>query len=129
MQAIELAKHFIEAVERGDVATARACFADDAEIWHNFDNKIQSPDENMATLEWMIGKADTREYRLQRLEEIPGGYLQQHILHIVDKAGRVLEMFACAVVSVKDGKITRIEEYIDPTPLSVWMGEQQASAS
>lgn len=121
MQTLELAKRFITAVEAGDVDTAQACFHPDAGIWHNYDDTVQTVAENMGTLRWMMGKAQKREYKLKRLQEIEGGYLQQHTLRITDNAGEVLTLYACALVSVEDGLITRIEEYIDPSPLASWM--------
>jgi ketosteroid isomerase-like protein len=54
MKALELARHFIAAVEAGDTDTARACFTSDARIWHNFDDYAQTVDENMKLLGWMM---------------------------------------------------------------------------
>lgn len=117
MQPLELARHFIAAVEAGDVETARACFAPHAEIWHNFDGASQTVDENLAVLRWMMRRATRRSYEITRLEEIPGGYLQQHLLRVTDAAGREHVVPACAVVTLEGGRIRRIEEYLDPTPL------------
>ncbi len=113
---LDLAMRFIRAVEAGDVPTARQCLAPDARVWHNFDEKDQTVDENLAVLEWMMRKAGKRSYEIVRLEEIAGGYLQQHVLRITTKAGEELVMPACAIVTVADGRIQRIEEYIDPAP-------------
>ncbi len=118
MTNIELGKHFMQAVQAGDVAAARACFHEDARIWHNFDNQEQSVDDNMATLELMIAKAGQREYKLHRLEAVEGGYIQRHTLTISSPDGSSkANAEALALVSVRDGKIARIEEFIDPTPL------------
>jgi len=114
--ALALARRFIDAVEAGDVEAARACFAPDARIWHNFDDVEQTVDQNMALLEWMMRKASSRTYRITRLEEISGGYLQQHVLKLRSHAGEELTMHACAIVTVADGRIQRIEEYLDPAP-------------
>jgi len=115
---LELARRFMAALEAGDVETARACLAPEARIWHNFDDKSQTVDENMALLAWMMRHADKRSYEITRLEEIAGGYLQQHVLRITNRAGEHLLMHACVVVTVADGRIQRIEEYLDPAPAS-----------
>ena len=115
---IELARRFMTALEAGDVEAARACLAPDARIWHNFDDRSQTVDENMALLEWMMRHADKRSYEITRLQEIAGGYLQQHVLRITNKAGEELVMHACVVVTVAEGRIQRIEEYLDPAPAS-----------
>jgi ketosteroid isomerase-like protein len=115
---LELARRFMGALEAGDVETARACLAPEARIWHNFDDKSQTVDENMALLAWMMRHAEERSYEITRLEEIAGGYLQQHVLRITNKAGEHLLMHACVVVTVSGGRIQRIEEYLDPAPAS-----------
>ncbi len=123
MGALALAKRFIEAVEAGDIKTAQRCFTKDAGIWHNYDGKVQTVEENMTTLQWMMDKAKSREYHIKRLEQIKGGYVQQHILRITDNKDEKIELFACALVSVRDNKISYIEEYIDPSPLASWLQE------
>jgi ketosteroid isomerase-like protein len=111
---IEFARQFVKLIEAGDIDTVRACYAEDAEIWHNFDQVEQTVDENMKVLEWMKQKSSSRKYEISRLERIRGGYVQQHILRIVTLAGDEIEMPACLIVALKDGKITRLEEYLDP---------------
>ncbi len=115
---LALARRFIEAIEAGDVEGARGCLDPSAGIWHNFDDKTQTVDENLALLGWMMKHADARRYEITRLEEIEGGYLQQHVLRIQTKSGREISAHACVVVSVSDGCIQRIEEYLDPSALA-----------
>ena len=116
MQTLKLARHFIAAIEAGQTEEVRAYYAPDARIWHNFDDINQTVDENMAVLEWMKRQTTRRSYEITRLEEISGGYLQQHILRMVNHEGLELVMHACVVVRVEDGKISRLEEYLDPKP-------------
>lgn len=115
---LELARRFIAAIEAGDIEATRACLDPDAGIWHNFDDKTQTVDENLALLGWMMRHAEKRSYEITRLEEIAGGYLQQHILRITKPSGEELVMHACVVVTVEDGRILRIEEYLDPAPVA-----------
>lgn len=122
MKTLELARHFIDCIEGGDLNAARACFHDDAGIWHNYDNVTQSVDQNMAVAASIIGKTKSRKYDYKRLVEIDGGYLQQHTLRVVTQDGKELAAEAIAVVVVEDGKIKRIEEYLDPTPLAALRG-------
>jgi ketosteroid isomerase-like protein len=118
MGTLDLAREFMVALEEGDVAGARACLHPDARIWHNFDDVSQTVDQNMALLEWMMKKAKGRSYEVGRLEEIAGGYLQQHVLRLTTADGEELVMHACVVVTVEDGRIARIEEYLDPAPVA-----------
>ena len=118
MSNLELARQFIDAVGRGDVATARDCMQPDAEIWHNFDNKTQTVDENMALLELMMAKCGRREYHIHRLDDIDGGYMQRHHLSIsAPGSDELVSVEVLAMVLVRDGKISRVEEFMDPAPL------------
>lgn len=44
---IELARRFVRALNEKDEAAIRQIYAPDARIWHNFDDKSQTVDENM----------------------------------------------------------------------------------
>lgn len=113
-----LADRFIAAVGVGDESAARSCFHADAEIWHNYDGATQSLDENMALMQKMKAKSSSREYQIHLVEDIPGGYVQRHTLHLtsLDGAQRV-STEALAIVYVEEGKIARIEEFLDPSNL------------
>ena len=116
METLELARHLLATIEAGDIDAVRACYAEDARIWHNFDDALQTVDENLKVLAWMMKNASRRKYEIQRLEEIEGGYLQQHVLHLTTRDGEEHAMPACVIVRVEGGKIQRLEEYLDPAP-------------
>ena len=108
----------MEAVGAGDVEAARDCLHPDATVWHNYDGKTQTVDENMATLAFMKARCRERNYRIKRLEPIEGGYLQQHTLEVVLNDGTRVATEAVALVAVRDARIERIEEYLDVAPLA-----------
>jgi ketosteroid isomerase-like protein len=113
-----LARRFIDAVEAGEVATAMACYAPDARIWHNTDGKAQSPAENAAVLEGFVKGVPTRSYDERRLNAFPGGFVEQHVLRGTTRGGVKFELAACIVCEVKNGKITRLDEYFDSAALA-----------
>lgn len=115
--ALDLAERFFRAVERGDIDQIRAIYAPDARIWHNHDRKEQTVDENLKVLAWVARNLTNRRYRIERRVAIPGGFLQQHILE-ADTAGGPFSMPACIVVQIKDGRIARLEEYLDSAQAS-----------
>ncbi|MEL7312583.1 MAG: nuclear transport factor 2 family protein [Pseudomonadota bacterium] len=123
MNTLELARHFIDCVERGDVDGATACHTPDSQVWHNYSNESQSIAENMELLRLMVAKCKSRKYEIHRHEEIEGGYLQHHTLHVTGLNGQSLSVEACAIVSVEQGKISRIKEWIDPTALRALLME------
>ena len=77
---IDFAARFVRAVEGGDAEAARACYAPDAKIWHNHDGVEQTVDQNIRSLEWFARKLPGRKYRVLRVEALPDGYVQQHVL-------------------------------------------------
>jgi ketosteroid isomerase-like protein len=109
-----LAKHFFDCVEAGDVDSLVACYAPDARIWHNTDRQEQGPADNAATLKGMVTRIVDRTYADRRVQVFPTGFVQQHVLQGTRKHdGARLELPACIVCEVKDGKITRLDEYFD----------------
>ena len=114
---VEIATKFLDAVRVADLETYRSVLAEDAEMWHNFDNHAQSVDENEKLMLFMRSKAQV-EYEVLRLEEIEGGFLQQHILRLTPPGGETVESHACVVGQIVNGKIQRMDEYLDPTPLT-----------
>jgi len=110
---LALAKRFVDAIQSGDVATVRACYAPDAKLWHNTDNIEQTVDENMKVLDWFIRTLPDRNYRIVRREALPDGFLQQHVLEATLPDGTKWAMDACVVIKIENGHITRLDEYMD----------------
>ena len=119
MSIPQVAQRFIDAITVGDSDAARACYAPDANIWHNFDGITQTVDDNIALMNAMTKRVADRRYVIRRLEPIEGGYLQQHTLELAAPGGQELSIEAVAIVTVNDdGLISRIDEWLDPAPLA-----------
>ena len=112
-EILDFAAKFVGAIQSGDVATVRACYGPDAKLWHNTDNIEQTVDQNMAVLDWFIAKLPDRNYRVLRREALKDGFLQQHVLEATLPDGTPWKMSACVVVRMKNGVITRLDEYLD----------------
>lgn len=110
---LQIADRFVSAIERGDIAAVRACYAPDAKLWHNTDNIEQSVDDNMRVLEWYVRTLPDRRYRVLRREALDDGFLQQHVLEATLPDGTAWSMAACVVVRIEAGKIVRLDEYLD----------------
>lgn len=109
-----LAKRFFDCVEEGDINGLVACYAPNAEIWHNTDEEIQGPEDNRKTLAGMVTRILDRVYDNRRVEVYVGGFVQQHILRGTRSLDGVrVALPACIVCAVRDGKITRLDEYFD----------------
>lgn len=117
MSVLDLAARFTNCTQAGDVAGAKACMHADAKIWQSYDQKTRSADEVMATLEVFKTKCKSYRYEIHRRDEVAGGYVQRHTLHLTSHAGKTYSTEVLALVMVTDGKISFVEEFIDPAPI------------
>jgi len=120
------AERFMAALDGDDADAVRRFYAPGATCWHNFDDYDQPLEENLKLFAWMARKAPGRRYRVVRRELLPGGWFQQHVLEARLPGGRELRMFACCVITLENGLIKRIEEYLDPAQAAVL--REQATA-
>lgn len=111
---LEIADRLCGAIERGDADAVRALYAPDAVIWHNDDQKEQTPEENLKVLAWLCRHLHERRYDVTRREVLPDGFVQQHILRGTTGTGAPFAMPACILCRIVDGRITRVDEYLDP---------------
>lgn len=112
-ETLDFAEKFIGAIQSGDVATVRACYAPDAKLWHNSDRIEQTVDQNMAVLDWFIKTLPDRNYRVIRREALSDGFLQQHVLEATLPDGTAWSMDACCVIKIENGLIIRLDEYLN----------------
>lgn len=110
---VDLAQRFVAAIQAGDAAAVRAFYAPDAKIWHNIDDVEQTVDQNLKSLAWFVRTLPDRIYRVQRIAPLPDGFLQQHVLEATLPNGERWAMDACVVVRIENGKIVRLDEYLD----------------
>jgi ketosteroid isomerase-like protein len=110
--ALDVAERFFRAVEKGDMDAIKAIYAPDARIWHNNDRKEQTVEENLSVLRWVAANLTNRRYVVERRVAIPGGFLQQHVLEAQTARGP-FSMPACIVVQIENGRIKRLDEYLD----------------
>ncbi|MFF0492005.1 nuclear transport factor 2 family protein [Nocardia sp. NPDC004068] len=114
----ELADRFFAAVSAGDVATLTELYAPDARIWHNDDNAEQTVAENLRVLRWLSRTVEDLRYEDIRRHPLPDGFAQQHVLRGRLAGHGALEVPACLFVRVREGRIVRIEEYVDSAATS-----------
>lgn len=109
-----LATRFFDAVGKGDMATVADCYDDDLILWHNFDRVEQTKAMNLESLAAIPSRIVDRSYEDRRLNVFDGGFVQQHVLHGTRVGdGKRLTMAAAIICQVRDGKIVRLDEYLD----------------
>ncbi len=120
--ALEVAEQFFAAIDAGDVSAIYETYAPDAVIWHNFDGVEQTRDENVRMLGWAVKHLGDMRYTDVRRTATDSGFAQQHVLRATNTNGIEIEVPAALFVSVRDGKITRLDEYIDSRHVALITG-------
>lgn len=111
---LDVARRFFAAIERGDLATVGELYAPDAVIWHNTDRTEKTREQNLAMLAFALEHVARLRYEDVRLEPIPGGFVQRHVVRGSERAsGRELALPAVVVCRVEGGRIARLDEYFD----------------
>lgn len=111
---VDTAAALFAAIESGQPASVAALYADDVAVWHNFSNRTQDKTENLRTLEGLIGSAAAIRYEvIERRLLDPDRVLQRHNLVVTTRNGATFVIPACIFVTVQDGRIVRIDEYLD----------------
>lgn len=109
----ELVAAFFTALEAGDIDTVRAIYAPDALIWHNDDLIEQSVEDNLKVLAGLHRAVAGLRYDVIRRVVADDGVIQQHVLRGTLRGGAHVELHTAMYLQVRDGHITRIEEYLD----------------
>lgn len=116
---LAVAQRFLAALNANDGDAVRQIYHPQARIWHSFHpDGLQSVEDNVKTLAWMHRKLPGLHYDVVRLQALPDGYLQQHVLRGTMADGTAIALYACAICTVEDGRITALEEYLDPAQVA-----------
>ena len=104
---------FFAALEAGDINKVQAIYAPDALIWHNDDLIEQPVEENLKVLAGLHKAVSGLHYDVIRRAPAADGVIQQHVLRGTLPDGQEVALHAAMYLQVKDGHVTRIEEYLD----------------
>ena len=124
----ELVVRFFTALEAGDIGTLREIYSPDAVVWHNDDLVEQSVEDNLKVLQGLHRAVSGLRYDVVRRVPAPDGVLQQHVLRGQLPDGTEVELHAAMYLQVRDGHITRIEEYLDSAKRSAIKAAREALA-
>jgi ketosteroid isomerase-like protein len=108
----ELVDRFFTAIEKGDASTLERLYADDVTIWHNFTGRTQAKKEGIASLIKFAEVATSKFSVLER--HISGDSIaQRHEIDVVMKTGEAFHIPVAIFMTMKNGQIIRIHEYLD----------------
>jgi ketosteroid isomerase-like protein len=109
-----------DALESGSLDGAVAMLAPGAVLWHNDDKVEMDAAEGIARVAGLHELVDDVQLEVVQLEPVSTGWFQRIVLRgKVRASGHKLAAHNCAVIGLSDdGRITRIDEYVDPTMLA-----------
>ncbi|MEX0782448.1 MAG: nuclear transport factor 2 family protein [Dehalococcoidia bacterium] len=119
---LDIAERLFSAIERGDLDTVRELYAPGCEIWHNNDQQVQTVEQNMRTLIWVTTNVKGFRYEDVKRQATETGFIEQHMTCGTGPSGVEFRFPACIVVTIVDGKISRLDEYFDSAHLAPLVG-------
>lgn len=118
-----VADRLFEAIERGDMTALAGLWSEDVVVWRQGGGRERDKARGLTVIEWFVDATAERRYEVLDRQVFDGGFLQQHVVHAIDRHGAPLRFRACLVVRVApEGAITRIDEYLNPADLAPLTG-------
>ena len=112
-----LASRLFATVAAGDIEAVRGMYAPGAVIWLNASG-TQTVEENLALLAQAARLIEGFRYEDVRRQITADGFIEQHVLCGRTAGGTELRVPSCIVCTVHEGRITRLEEYLDSAHLA-----------
>ena len=120
----ELCNRFLDAHERGDgKELLDRGYAPDAVIWTNVFDAESGPERQVAGFVASLTRDRRRTYDDRQIRTFDGGFVVQYSLNGVQHSGHRGSLSAAIVGLCRDGRITRIDEYMDGSKLGAFRGK------
>ncbi len=120
--ALEIAKQLTARTLTGDTEGVGELYHDDAVVWRNFDERELAKKQVLKVIGLLAkGVADLR-YEDLRVIATETGFVQQHVMRGRAQSGAELRVPACLVATVEEGRIRRLDEYLDSAALAPLLG-------
>jgi ketosteroid isomerase-like protein len=122
----ELCHEFFDAYENRRTDILARLYADDCIIWHNVFGRDTTGAENLERFHDSYRGQRRRTYDDRTVNTFDDGFVIQYTLGGVQANGHRGALWICIVGRVQDGRITRIDEYMDSGRFAAWAGRDQA---
>jgi hypothetical protein len=119
-----LCNRFFDAYQNARVAELKEILSEDCLIWTNVFG-LKTRDENLALLPESQKRQRRRVYNDRIVNTFDGGFVIRYTLNIVEHSGRRSALYVALVGLCSQGRIIRIDEYIDPSKSPVWQERQK----
>ena len=108
-----VARRAMEQWNGGSLEGYLQLYAPDAVIWHSHTGSTQTAEENVQVLGMVTKRLRGLRYEEVRRQRTERGFVQQHVLRARAPEGQLVELRSCILCDVVDGRITRLDEYLD----------------
>jgi hypothetical protein len=110
---VQVAEQLFKCIEAKQVDGVAALYHDDVEVWHNFDNAIQSKADNLKVLTGLTQTVAQLRYEVLERHTIGNRVVQRHNLYCRMAGDEEIVIPACIFLTIDGEKIKRIDEYLD----------------
>jgi len=117
-----IARRLFDALEAGDVAALKDLYSADAVLWTNTAQRELKAREIAAFVPLLVKKMPDRRYANRCVTPFEGGFVHRHRLTGTRKDGARVAAECCAIVRVENGKVARIDEYVDARQQDAFSG-------
>jgi uncharacterized protein len=107
------ANRFFDGLLAGDLSELEAACAPDAVLWINLTEKERPLSASLPGFARLRSNVPDLRMDAVRRRGVPGGFIEQHVLVGTMPDGEILRVVGCFLGTVEDGRITRLEEYVD----------------
>jgi len=119
---LAIAERFAAASRGNDADAYTAMCAPGAVTWHNFDDLEVSTEQTVQTIAWLHRTVSGLAWTDVALSPTPSGFVSQAVM-TGSAPGGALRVHTCVVVTLdEDGRVTRVEEYLDSRQTAVLRG-------
>lgn len=122
----ELCERFFDAYQDRRVDVLDQVLADDCVIWHNVFGRQTTKQDNLSKYHESYRGQRRRTYDDRTINAFHDGFVIQYSLNGVMDSGHRGSLWICIVGRVRDGQITRIDEYMDSSKFAAWAGVEGA---
>jgi ketosteroid isomerase-like protein len=109
----DVCNRFLDAIEAQDMDAIGDLLSPDLKFWANFTNTTKGRDDMLQAISAGYALHRHRHYNDRQIRALDGGFLIQYTCAITRHDGSTSAHWAGMVADVRDGRIVRVDEYMD----------------
>lgn len=117
-EIIGFAEAMLNAAQAGDHTQIRKYYAPDARLWLNTTQQWKSLDEHFSSISGFRSQIRNMKYNEARITPFEDGYVQQFRAQADTPTGDKIDIQACLIIRLQNGKIIQREEYFDSAAMT-----------